>query len=179
MKPQAMFSWMHSALEIRETDRYGKSVFACRHIPADTRLAVFGGYVMRIADEPVFENIGADFALQIDDEFVIGANFEADLDDAQYFNHSCNPNAGLRGQLNLVAIRDIAPDEEVTFDYAMVLYCGKGAKPYQLECACGAPSCRGIVTDDDWQRPELQARYDGYFTWFLQEKIRRLHRVAE
>ena len=107
---------------------------------------------MRIADEPVFENIGADFALQIDDEFVIGANFEADLDDAQYFNHSCNPNAGLRGQLNLVAMRDIAPDEEVTFDYAMVLYCGKGAKPYQLECACGAPSCRRIVTDDDWQR---------------------------
>lgn len=128
---------------------------------------------MRIADEPVFENIGADFALQIDDEFVIGANFEADLDDAQYFNHSCNPNAGLRGQLNLVAMRDIAPDEEVTFDYAMVLYCGKGAKPYQLECACGAPSCRGIVTDDDWQRPELQARYDGYFTWFLQDKINR------
>ena len=98
MKPQAMFSWMHPALEIRETDRYGKSVFACSYIPADTRLAVFGGYVMRIADEPVFENIGADFALQIDDEFFIGAHSEADLDDAQYFNHSCNPNAGLRGQ---------------------------------------------------------------------------------
>jgi hypothetical protein len=29
----------------------------------------------------------------------------------------------------------------------------------------------GVITDNDWQRPELQARYDGYFSWFLQEKI--------
>lgn len=131
---------------------------------------MFGGYVMRVADEPSFEE-GGDFALQIDEEFVIGAQSEADIDDAQYFNHSCDPNGGLRGQLGLVAMRDIAPDEEVTFDYAMVLVETKVLPPYGFECHCGSANCRGRVSSQDWRSPELQERYRGWFSWCVQRRI--------
>ena len=29
------------------------------------------------------------------------------------------------------------------------------------------------MTGSDWQNPELQMRYAGYFSWFLQDKIDR------
>jgi hypothetical protein len=66
-------------------------------------------------------------------------------------------------------MRDIEPDEQVCFDYGMVL---RGA--YRMECQCGSPNCRKIITGDDWQIPEIQARYDGWFQWYLQEMVNRL-----
>ena len=149
----------------------GKGVFPRSFIPAGSLLAMFGGYVMRIADEPLLENCGADFALQIDDKFVIGSHSDADLDDAQYFNHNCDPNGGLRGQLGLLAMRDIAPDEEVTFDYAMVLTEVPGLPEYGFACRCGSANCRGQISDRDWRRPDLQERYRGWFSWYVQSRI--------
>ncbi len=89
------------------------------------------------------------------------------LTTGDYVNHSCNPNAGLSGQVCLVAMRDIFPDEEICFDYAM-----SDTTPYdEFECNCGAPTCRGRVTGNDWMRPELQRRYYGYFMPYIQRRI--------
>ena len=96
-------------------------------------------------------------------------------EDTDYFNHSCEPNAGLRGQIFLVAMRDIAKDEEITFDYCMSLSEFEGSDfSISFDCQCGAPSCRGRVTQLDWKRPELQRKYNGYFSLYIQEKIDRL-----
>lgn len=134
-------------------------------------MAIFGGYVMPIAEEPELSGKHSDFALQVDEHFVLGLRCEHELGGADYLNHSCDPNAGIKGQIFLDAMREIAPDEEVTFDYAMVLCGGEGIPPYSMECSCGSPNCRKRVTDNDWLLPELQQRYDGWFSWFLQEKI--------
>lgn len=51
----------------------------------------------------------------------IGKNKWIDpVDEFQYLNHSCNPNAGFKGStvLKLYALRDISPGEEITIDYA-------------------------------------------------------------
>lgn len=42
------------------------------------------------------------------------------IDEFQYLNHSCDPNAGFKGArtLKLYAMRDIAPGEEITIDYS-------------------------------------------------------------
>jgi len=36
-----------------------------------------------------------------------------------FSNHSCEPNIGVQGQIVYVAMRDIAPGEELTHDWAM------------------------------------------------------------
>jgi len=92
-----------------------------------------------------------------------------------YVNHFCAPNAGFKGQIFMVAMRSILAGEEVTYDYAMVMHSNPESDTFfTMKCHCGQPNCRKIVTEDDWQIPELQHRYDGYFQWYLQEKINKI-----
>lgn len=58
----------------------------------------------------------------------------------RFLNHSCEPNATLRGR-RLVALRAIARFEEITFDYNTNEF--DMACPFP--CACGAPTCLGII----------------------------------
>jgi hypothetical protein len=40
-----------------------------------------------------------------------------------------------------------------------------------MECSCGAPECRKIITGGDWRLPELRRRYAGYFSRYIQDRI--------
>ena len=84
-----------------------------------------------------------------------------------YVNHSCDPNAGLSGQIGLVAMRDIDIGEEICFDYAM-----SDTMPYdEFTCNCGSAGCRSSITGNDWQKTELQKKYAGFFSPHVQRKI--------
>ena len=163
------YSWMNHKLEVREAGG-GKGIFAKEAVFAGEKMALWGGRIITVQEE-----IG-DWGIQIDDNFVIGglSKHGEELEDADYINHSCNPNAGIKGQILLVAMRDITPDEEVVFDYAMCLYKGEDGIDYRFDCQCGANDCRGFITNEDWRNPKLQQKYEGYFSWYLQEKIRQL-----
>jgi hypothetical protein len=61
-----------------------------------------------------------------------------------FTNHSCEPNTGIRltekGTI-IVAIRDIEPHQELTYDYSTYIN-----NPFErLSCRCGAASCRQII----------------------------------
>jgi len=55
-------------------------------------------------------------------------------------NHSCDANTGLDG-LNVVALRNISRNEELTLDYSQFL--DENMEPFQ--CKCGSPNCRGLI----------------------------------
>ncbi len=162
------YSYFSPKLEVRRTD-YGYAVFARQPITAAEVLAVWGGRVVTGGQFAAIILVNpARQAVQIDDDLFLLS--ETPNEPADCFNHACNPNAGMRGQVGLEAMRDIAAGEQVTFDYAMC-----DSQPYdEFDCACGAPNCRGRVTGSDWQRPELWTRYDGYFSPYLQKRINKL-----
>lgn len=168
------FSWLSPSLCVKDSGRYGKGVFAVEEIKKGDMLAVFGGYIMTAQEAELLPEEFRDASLQISEDFVIGSKESSEVEDTDYFNHSCNPNAGFKGQIFLVTIRDIASDEEVTFDYAMVLHRSPGTDVYNMECLCGKFECRGYITENDWMNEEIQKKYDGYFQWYLQEKIEKL-----
>lgn len=59
-----------------------------------------------------------------------------------YINHSCAPNAFMQilyDHILFIALRDIAPGEEITIDYESTLHSDT------KRCTCGAPSCRGTI----------------------------------
>jgi len=172
---ESVFSWINPKLALRETGKHGKGLFARENIRKDELLSVFGGYIMTRREEELLPEDYNDTGIQISEELVMTVRERSELSAADFINHSCSPNAGIKGQIFLVAMKPIRGGE-VTFDYGMVLYRGKGVTPYNLVCHCGARNCRGVVTDNDWKLPELQQRYDGYFSWYLQEKIDRLKR---
>ena len=58
----------------------------------------------------------------------------------RFTNHSCCPNAVLRivnGRVELYALRNLAPGEEITIDYGETHHEGR------LRCRCGAAQCVG------------------------------------
>jgi uncharacterized protein len=63
-------------------------------------------------------------------------------------------------------MRDIAAGEELTIDYGMT-----DDERYEMTCHCGSKDCCGLITGFDWRKPELQKRYDRYFSWFIQKRI--------
>lgn len=174
------FSWMNPQLVIRETQRYGKGVFV-RHgsIGKGDMLFVLGGSILTIDDENQLHGIVADKPIEISEDFSIGPRNASELKrmPQHYVNHSCRPNAGFKGQIFLVAMRNIETGEEVLYDYAMVMHSNaKSSSYFTMECRCGNPTCRKQITEDDWKNAVLQKRYDGYFQWYLQDKIDRQRR---
>jgi hypothetical protein len=105
--------------------------------------------------------------VQIADGFYLAAVTEDEYEPVMLFlNHSCEPNVGFAGNIVLVAMHGISPGEELATDYALFDdYDGN------MECQCGASSCRGTIGGRDWQRPELQRKYGNYFSWYLQRKM--------
>jgi RimJ/RimL family protein N-acetyltransferase len=87
-------------------------------------------------------------------------------------NHSCDSNLWMLDERRVGARRDIAAGEELTLDYALFSV----APEWCMECHCGSPGCRGVVTGNDWCLPELQQRYAGHFSPFINASIAELHR---
>jgi SET domain-containing protein len=63
------------------------------------------------------------------------------------FNHSCAANAGLVKESDLVALVDIAPGEEITFDYSLTMRRSFYSRFWSMPCGCRAGACRGWVGD--------------------------------
>lgn len=159
-------SYFSPKLELRACEKKGGlGVFAKEFIARDEILCVWGGMVMTEEQTARVPEYRVHHALQIEEElYMIPLK---DGDPADYVNHSCNPNAGISGQICLIAMRDIEMGEEVCFDYAMT-----DSSDYdEFECHCGSPECRGRVTGNDWKIPELQMKYEGYFISYLQKRI--------
>jgi uncharacterized protein len=153
-------------LELRScADKGGYGLFVLEPVEKGEVLALWGGVVVPSDRLAEYSTYSQTHGLQVEDDLFLLPLVEDDPSD--YFNHSCGPNAGLNGQICLIAMRQLQVDEEVCFDYAM-----SDSNPYdEFECGCGSADCRGKVTADDWKRPDLQARYAGYFSPYLQRRI--------
>lgn len=141
-----------------------RGVFARSRIFQGELIAVWGGEVISSADVYVMPPSRRRLALQVDEDLYIVSGREGPAD---WINHCCEPNAGMSGQISLVALHDILPGEEVCFDYAMT-----DGSPYdEFDCRCGAPRCRRHVTGDDWRMLELQLAYGEFFSPYLRRRI--------
>jgi uncharacterized protein len=153
---------------VEAPDKGGGGVRAIRPIALGEVIAVWGGAIVGTEELASLPPDYREHTVQVEEGLFL-ASLVPD-DPADYVNHSCDPNAGLSGQIVLVAMRDIASGEEISFDYAMT-----DGEPYdEFTCACGTASCRGKVTGNDWRLPELWRRYQGYFSPYLQRRIDRL-----
>jgi hypothetical protein len=155
--------------EVRPSPIHGTGLFAAHAIATGEIVAVKGGHVLTRAQWTALEpTLGAAEIQIADDFFIAPVRPDHRHGSMLYTNHSCDPNLAIQGQIVLVAMRDIVPGEELTIDWATT-----DDGDYELACRCGSPRCRGTVTGKDWMKPELQARYQGWFCWFLQRKIAR------
>lgn len=144
----------------------GRGLFAQAPLVRGEVLAVFGGTVLHAAQLEALTSEERLAVVQIDENLFLWSVIPGPGD---WINHSCQPNAGLCGQIVLVALRDIGPGEEICYDYAM----SDGSAYDQFECCCGTALCREVVTGNDWRRPELIARYWPHFSPYLVRRMQR------
>ena len=110
------------------------------------------------------------YYLKVEDDVYMGPRTKKEAENSLiYINHSCNPNAGMKGKKTTIAIKNIKNGEEIVIDYAMCYHGGLSV----MRCNCGSKNCRKKITADDWKNPELQKKYKGYFSLFIQTKINK------
>ncbi len=161
-------SYLSPKTEVRESSIHGRGLFATAPIAQGEVVAVKGGHIInREQLREITPKLGP-VEIQIgDDLFIAPVTPEEREASMLYSNHSCDANLGLRGEVTFVALRDIPAGMELTHDW-----CITDDDDYSLKCNCGSTNCRATLTGKDWQRPELQKRYAGYFSAYLAAKMR-------
>jgi len=140
--------YSNATFHIGECD-VGLGVFANRDIRPGEGILAFGGPVIDFAET---KRRGPWECMPMQ----IGQNQYYDTQPPGVFvNHSCEPNAGIRNDHDLVALRPIRPGEEVRFDYSTTME----EHSFTMRCLCGTAHCRGVVADFSTLPPEVQARY--------------------
>lgn len=163
-------SYISPKAAVKESQIHGKGLYAVEPIARGELVCVKGGYIF---DRQTLNSMPDWFRaaeIQIAEDLFIGPVNEDEREGSMIFsNHSCEPNIGVKGQVVFVAMRDIEAGEELTHDWATT-----DDDDYQMKCNCSARNCRKIVTGKDWQRKDLQEKYSGYMSWYLEEKIKQL-----
>lgn len=142
---------LHRHIEVRGSDIEGRGLFA--------RAAILKGELVwrKENDEKYYTQAEIDrftpeqkknfynYCYQVGPDQFYGTPEGKAGDDADYMNHSCDPNTWFEADGSMTALRDIQPGEEVTYDYAT----SESRPDFQLNCRCGAATCRGIVRGTD------------------------------
>lgn len=163
-------SYISPKAEVRESPIHGKGLFAMGSIAKGEIVCVKGGTIFGRDTLDSMPEWYRWAEIQIGESLYIGPVTEDEREGSMIFsNHSCDPNIGVRGQIVFEAMRDIEPGEELTHDWATT-----DDDEYEMVCRCGADVCRGIITGQDWRRTDLRLRYEGYFSWYLERKIREV-----
>lgn len=132
----------------------GKAVFAARNFKPGDVIVKFEGEVVHKDQIPKKLKGEDDRFVQIGIDQYLGPS--GDVDD--FINHSCDPNAGLRFSevgILLVAIKDIAIGEEITWDYSTTLF----ENSWKMLCDCKKGVCRKVVADFITLDPDTQKKY--------------------
>jgi hypothetical protein len=152
--------WLHPQVQVQTSLIQGHGLFAARFLPAGTTIATLAGQL--VTDDELHRLLATAKAggRYLD---TICADDDAHLilppgQPIHYGNHSCDPNMWHSDARTLATRRDVQAGQELTVDYAtQTITAG-----FQMKCRCGAPTCRQVITGNDWQIPQWRDRYQGH-----------------
>lgn len=138
----------------------GKGIFAGENINKGDLIQYISGRRVRKLPRTKKE------ALSIPTWFGLSRQFWMDPKDGvfRFLNHSCAPNAAIRGTKSLVALHPIKEGDEVTIDYSIT-----DADPlWEMSCKCGSVECRGIIRSIHFIPPEVFRKHMPYIPRYFQ-----------
>lgn len=140
-------------LVVRESSN-GQGVFAARNFRKGETVIQFYGECLTREELLSSMKEGDSHYMQIGKDLYLGAS--GGIDD--FFNHSCEPNAGVvieKERALLVAIKPIPRRTEVTFDYSTTM----DDDWERMTCRCNSVRCRKYVRDFKYLPDNVQKRY--------------------
>jgi SET domain-containing protein len=142
-----------SFIVVRGSRIHGRGVFARRAIPAGTTVVEYKGERLDpdAAADRYDDSVAGSITLlfTVNDRWVIDGGRGGN--EARYINHSCEPNCESyvhRGRVYIRALRDIAPGEELTYAYDLLV----GGRPIKAwarryRCRCSSLTCRRTMLE--------------------------------
>ncbi|HTW38314.1 MAG TPA: SET domain-containing protein-lysine N-methyltransferase [Steroidobacteraceae bacterium] len=139
-------------IKVRRSKVHGHGVFALRRIRKGTRVIEYLGDRIShaVADQRYEDHEESDnhtFLFSVDRGLVIDAGVDGNA--ARFINHSCEPNCESvieRRRVFIDAIRDIAPGEELSYDYQIGRERNDPPNVDEIyACRCGSARCRGTM----------------------------------
>jgi SET domain-containing protein len=129
-------------IEFRSSAIHGSGGFALVPIAAGTNIIQYVGEKIGKVESLRRCMANNPFIFYLDEEFDLDGAVE--WNPARWLNHSCAPNCEALeeedGSIWIVALRDITPGEEITFNY------GYDLEDYREHpCKCGSPECVGYM----------------------------------
>ncbi|OGG07983.1 hypothetical protein A3D05_00840 [Candidatus Gottesmanbacteria bacterium RIFCSPHIGHO2_02_FULL_40_24] len=171
-------TWAHPKLTVSQSPISGKGVFAAKNLRKGEILMIWGGKII-----PVNKYLSGKYRdetlVQIDENHYLGLTTRDKSDSIdEFLNHSCNPNSWLIDGVTLEARRNINKGEEITLD--SVTWDSDENWPYTEDgkCRCGSNNCRKILSPNDYMRADLQKKYAGHFSPYIESKIKNLKKKA-
>jgi hypothetical protein len=135
-------------------NQLGKAVYAAQVFGEGDLITRFRGRRFPADKVPNPMHGAADRFVQVTADAYLGPS--GGIDDL--INHSCQPNAGLRfttAGVFLIAIRPIAPGDEITWDYSTTL----SDVNWHMICRCQSVGCRRVIGNFETLSPERQQWY--------------------
>lgn len=83
----------------------------------------------------------------------------------KFLNHSCNPSAGVKGKVALVALRNLKEGEEITIDYSTI----EGDSRWEMPCSCGEQNCRKVIRSIGFLPKKTFDNYLPYIPKYFQQ----------
>ena len=117
-----------------------------------------------------YKTIYEKYCTELEENMYVGPFENEDIhQQIDYFiNHCCDPNAWMVNDDDVAARRDIKAGEHVTIDYATFIVHEFSSSRIE-KCLCGAASCRGKFTRNDWWK--MKDVYRGHYLSWIQSKI--------
>jgi hypothetical protein len=160
--------WIHPCAEVRPSRVAGDGLFVTTRLDADVVVIRFGGRLVTTAE--LHQLFSAAAEAEYIDTVAVGDDTHIVLPPgtiAHSLNHSCEANLWSVSADELATRRPVDPGEELTIDYATI----SDDATFRMECTCGAASCRGVITGEDWRRTDLHRRYARHWPPGLQRRI--------
>jgi hypothetical protein len=165
-------TWADERVSVRLSPIDGNGLFATRDIPEGTVIMIWGGEVVERRTIDYSQYRGETVVAISETEYLALPRSDTSEVLDVYLNHSCEPTAWLIDEVTVVARRHIHAGEEITTEFATwfdyepgVSYCENWT------CKCGSPRCRKVLSARDWRRADLQEKYAGHFSPFLEKRI--------
>jgi len=131
-------------LIVRSSDIHAAGVYTTAPIKKDQLVVEYTGpIVSRERADELYEGRPYTYLFGLDDGRIIDGNGLA-----AFINHCCDPNCEtdeIDGKIWIIALRDIAVGEELTYDYCLF----DGEEDDEAPCHCGAKKCRGTMYSDE------------------------------
>ncbi len=135
--PETKLKWVSTEI--------GYGVFATQHIPKGTAVYVRDALEIVVskhsglAQNPAYKEILRKYSyIDAKGDYILS------WDHGRYVNHCCHPNTITTGYGFEIAIRDIAPGEEITDDYGLLNL------DEDIPLSCGKGNCRGVARARDF-----------------------------